>query len=174
MPAFDDPLVVAGAGTVALELLEDAAVDTVLVAVGGGGLAAGCTAALAPAGVRVVGVETEHTASLRAALAAGAPVDVDVSGVAVDSLGARRVGAVPFEILRAAGTRAVVVTDDAVREAQRALWEACRVAAEPGGVTALAALLSGAYRPAEGERSAVVISGANHPVGGGAPEARGA
>src|SRR5512142_1267696 len=162
VPAFDDAWVVAGAGTVGLELAEDAELDTVLAAVGGGGLAAGCAAALAPAGVRVVGVETERTASFRAALEAGAPVDVEVSGVAVDSLGARRVGAIPFAVLVAAGARSAVVTDAAVRDAQRALWEGCRVAAEPGGVTALAALLSGAYRPAEGERVAVVVSGANH------------
>ncbi len=166
VPAFDDAWVVAGAGTVGLELAEDAELDTVLAAVGGGGLAAGCAAALAPAGVRVVGVETEHTASFRAALEAGAPVDVDVSGVAVDSLGARRVGAIPFAVLAAAGARSAVVTDAAVRDAQRALWEGCRVAAEPGGVTALAALLSGAYRPTEGERVAVVVSGANHVVEG--------
>lgn len=162
VPAFDDARVVAGAGTVGLELEEDAALDTVLVGVGGGGLAAGCAAALGPAGVRVVGVETEATACFRAALQAGAPVDVEVSGVAVDSLGARRVGEVPFAILAAAGARSAVVSDDAVRGAQRALWDGCRLEAEPGAAAALAALLSGAYRPAPGERVGVVVSGANH------------
>ena len=162
VPAFEDPRVVAGQGTVALELLEDAAVDTVLVAVGGGGLAAGCAAALAPRGIRLVGVETEKTSSFRAACARGEPVDVEVSGLAVDSLGARRVGAVPFAVLAAARAGSAVVTDEAVRAAQRELWEACRVDAEPGGATALAALLSGVYRPAPGERVAVVVSGANH------------
>jgi len=162
VPAFDDPLVVAGQGTVALELLEDAAVDTLLVAVGGGGLAAGCAAALAPHGIRVVGVETETTACFCAARAQGEPVDVEVSGLAVDSLGARRVGAVPFAVLAAAGAGSAVVTDEAVRAAQQELWEACRVDAEPGGATALAALLCGAYCPAPGERVGVVVSGANH------------
>jgi len=161
VPAFDHPLVVAGQGTAALELLEDAAVDTLLVAVGGGGLAAGCAATLRPRGARVVGVETSGTACWHAALEAGAPVDVDVSGLAVDSLGARSVGAVPFAVLRAAGAGSAVVSDDDVRAAQRALWEGCRVAAEPGGAAALAALLSGAYRAVPGERVGVMVSGAN-------------
>ena len=161
VPAFDHPLVVAGQGTAALELAEDAGVDTLLVAVGGGGLAAGCAAALLPRGARVVGVETAGTASWRAALSAGAPVDVDVSGLAVDSLGARSVGAVPFAVLRQAGAGSAVVSDDDVRRAQRALWDGCRIAAEPGGAAALAALLSGAYRPAKDERVVVMVSGAN-------------
>ncbi len=161
VPAFDHPLVVAGQGTAALEMIEDAAVDTLLVAVGGGGLAAGCAAALLPRGARVIGVETAGTASWHAALEAGAPVDVDVSGLAVDSLGARSVGAVPFAILRDAGAGSAVVSDADVRAAQRALWEGCRIAAEPGGAAALAALLAGAYRPASGERVAVMVSGAN-------------
>ncbi len=160
VPAFDHPLVVAGQGTVALELAEEAAVDTLLVSVGGGGLAAGCAAALRGR-TRVVGVETTGTASWHAALAAGAPVEVDVSGLAVDSLGARSVGAVPFAVLREAGAGSAVVSDADVRAAQRTLWEGCRVAAEPGGVAALAALLSGAYRPAPGERVGVIASGAN-------------
>lgn len=168
VPAFDDAAIVAGAGTAGLELGEDASLgagDAVLVPVGGGGLAAGCAAALGGRGVRVVGVETERTACFQAALRAGRPVDVDVAGVAVDSLGARRVGTVPFEVLTAAGASSVVVTDDAVRAAVRALWEACRVATEPGGATALAALLSGAWSPGPGARVAVIVSGANHPVG---------
>jgi threonine dehydratase len=108
-----------------------------------------------------MGVETVGCACWAAALAAGTPVDAEVSGLAADSLGARRVGAVPFEVLKAAGAGSVVVGDDDVRLAQRALWEACRIAAEPGGAAALAALLSLAYRPEVGERVAVVISGAN-------------
>jgi threonine dehydratase len=161
VPAFDHPLVVAGQGTAALELAEDAVFDTLLVSVGGGGLAAGCAAALLPGGARVVGVETVNTASWHAARQAGVPVEVDVKGLAVDSLGARSVGAVPFAVLREAGADSVVVQDDDVRAAQRALWEGCRVAAEPGGVAALGALLSGAYTPGSGERVAVMISGAN-------------
>jgi threonine dehydratase len=164
IPAYDDPHVAAGQGTLALELVEDAAIDTLLVAIGGGGLAAGCAAALAPRGIRVVAVETQTTACFHAALAAGAPVDVDVSGVAVDSLGARRIGALPFAVLTAAGAISVIVPDPAVTAARAALWEGCRVAAEPGASTALAALVSGAYRPADGERVAVVVSGSNHPL----------
>ncbi len=161
VPAFDHPLVVAGQGTAALELAEEAALDTLLVAVGGGGLAAGCAAALLPRGARVIGVETSGTGSWHAALEAGAPVEVEVSGLAVDSLGSRSVGRVPFDVLRRAGAGSAVVSDEDVRSAQRALWEGCRVAAEPGGAAALAALLSGAYRPARGERVGVMVSGAN-------------
>ncbi len=161
IPAFDHPLVVAGQGTAALELAEEAAIDTLLVAVGGGGLAAGCAAALLPRGARVIGVETSGTGSWHAAREAGTPVEVEVSGLAVDSLGSRSVGAVPFDVLRRAGAGSAVVSDEDVRSAQRALWEGCRVAAEPGGAAALAALLSGAYRPARGERVGVMVSGAN-------------
>ncbi len=161
IPAFDDPRVVAGQGTAALEVIEDVEIDTLLVAVGGGGLAAGCAAALRPRGVRIIGVETAGTGSWHAAVEAGAPVDVEISGLAMDSLGARSVGKLPFAILREAGAGSAVVSDDDVRAAQRALWEGCRVAAEPGGATALAALLSGAYRPAAGERVAVMVSGGN-------------
>ncbi len=161
VPAFDDPAVVAGQGTTALEFAEQATFDTLLVAVGGGGLAAGSAAALGGRGVRIVGVETTGTRSLHAALEAGRPIDVEVSGVAADALGARRVGEVPFAVLRAAIDRVTLVEDDHVRAAQRALWDECRVVAEPGGAAALAALQSGAYQAATGERVGVVICGAN-------------
>ncbi|MBI2841315.1 MAG: serine/threonine dehydratase [Acidobacteria bacterium] len=164
VPAFDDLAVIAGQGTVALEVADQARFDTLLVAVGGGGLAAGCAAALAGRGVRLVGVETTRTASLHAALAAGGPVEVDVSGVAADALGARRVGRLPFIVLDAAIDRVVLVEDEDVVATQRVLWEELRVVAEPGGAAALAALLRGAYRPAAGERIGIVICGANvHP-----------
>jgi threonine dehydratase len=161
VPAYDDPAVVAGQGTMALEFMDQASFDTLLVAVGGGGLAAGCAAALAGRNIRIVGVETTGTRSLHAALEAGMPVDVQVSGLAADSLGARRVGEVPFAILRAAAERVVLVEDADLRAAQEALWDECRVLAEPGGAAALAAWLSGSYRATAGERLGIVICGGN-------------
>lgn len=159
--AYDQPEVVAGAGTCAVELEEQAPeVTTVLVAVGGGGLIGGVAGWLQD-DRRIVAAESTGTPTLRAALDAGEPVDVELSGVAADSLGARRIGALGF----AAATRwvdeAVLVEDSAIVDTQRRLWEHARVAAEPGGATALAALLSGAYRPAADERLAVIVCGAN-------------
>jgi threonine dehydratase len=159
--AYDDPAMIAGNGTMALELEEQApAVDTVLVAVGGGGLIAGVLAAYAGR-VRVVAVETTGTSALAAALAAGEPADVDVSGLCADSLGARRLGDLNWAAVQAWRPISVVVDDAAVEGAQHRLWAACRIAAEPGGAAALAALTSGAYRPAPDERVAAVVCGAN-------------
>jgi threonine dehydratase len=158
--AYDQPEVVAGQGTCALELLEQRpGLDTVLVAVGGGGLLAGVVAAGAGA-VRVVAVETEGTPTLARALAAARPVDVQLSGVAVDSLGATRIGELGFAAAQA-GVDSILVSDESVRDAQRRLWDAARVCAEPGGATALAALTSGAYRARPGERVAAIVCGAN-------------
>ncbi len=158
---YDHPATVAGAGTCAAELEAQAGtVDTVLTSTGGGGLTAG-TAAWFGRRVRVVSVEPESSRCLAAALDAGEPVPVPVSGLAADSLGARRVGAVNFAVARANGVIGVTVSDEQIRDAQRALWRALRLVAEPGGAAALAALLSGAYRPAKGERVAVVVCGAN-------------
>ena len=161
VPAFDDAEVVAGQGTVALELAEQAPFGTLVVAVGGGGLAAGCAAALTGSGVRIVAVETPGTRSLHAALEAGTPVDVEVSGLAADSLGARRIGELPFAILQRAVERVVLVEDDVLLAAQRTLWESCRVLAEPGGAAALAAWLSGQVSARDGERIGIVICGGN-------------
>lgn len=158
--AYDDPVVFAGAGSVALEFAEQARFDTLLVAVGGGGLIAGCAAAIGETR-KVVAVETEGTPTLHAALQAGQPVDVKVSGIAADALGASRIGTPNFEIARRLVRKSVLVGDDAVRAAQRVLWEELRVVAEPAGATGLAALMSGAYRPAPGERVATLICGAN-------------
>lgn len=158
--AYDDRDVVAGQGTVAAELAEQAELDTVLVATGGGGLIGGIAAHYAGA-VRVVSVETSGTATMSAALAAGHPVDVEVGGLASDALGARRIGGHGFATARATGVQAVLVDTDAVRAARHLLWQDLHVAAEPGGATALAALLSGAYVPAAGERVGVVVCGAN-------------
>ncbi|WP_421995300.1 serine/threonine dehydratase [Reyranella sp.] len=158
--AYDDPGVFAGAGSVALEFAEQASFDTLLIAVGGGGLIAGCAAAIG-ATRRIVAVETEGTPTLHAALAAGRPVDVAVSGIAADALGASRIGTPNFEIARQLVKESVLVSDEAVRAAQRALWEELRLVAEPAGATGLAALMAGAYRPAPGERVATLICGAN-------------
>lgn len=159
--AYDQPEVVAGQGTAAREFDRQApGLETVLIAVGGGGLVAGA-AAWFRGRVRVVGVEPAGAPTLHAALAAGAPVDVEVGGLAADSLGARRVGDIAFALARRFVDRVVLVEDDAIRAAQRALWEAIRVVAEPGGAAALAALASGAYRPAAGERVGVLVCGGN-------------
>lgn len=160
VPAFDDDLVIAGQGTLGLELDAQAAIDTVIVAVGGGGLAAGVAAWFGDR-VRLVAVETAGTASLDAALTAGAPVDVPISGLAADALGARRIGDRPFALLRGHVTQRVVLDDEALGRAQWCLWEALRVMAEPGGAAAVAALLSGAYVPAPGERVAAIVCGGN-------------
>ena len=159
--AYDQPEVVAGQGTMAMELEQQcAAIDTVVVAVGGGGFIGGITAWYGGR-ARIIGVEPETSCALHAALAAGEPVDVDVSGVAADSLGARRVGGIAFPILRRHVQEVVLVTDDEIGAAARRLWRDWRVIAEPGGAAALAAVLSGRYRPAPDERVAVVVCGAN-------------
>jgi len=157
--AYDQRPVVAGQGTAVAELLEDVQIDTVLVACGGGGLLAGSIAAAGP-DVRVVSVETPGTATMQAALAAGAPVDVEVSGVAASALGARRIGELAWAA-RHGLHDALSVSDEDVLTAQRTLWSAARLVAEPGGATALAALTCGAYTPEPGERVAVLVCGAN-------------
>lgn len=158
--AYDDPDVVAGQGSAVAEFLEDAPVDTVLIACGGGGLLAGALAATADSDVRVVAVETSTTATLHTALVNGRPVDVEVGGIAASALGARRIGSLMWAV-RDRLADSLTVEDEAVRYAMRRLWEAARLVAEPGGATALAALLSGAYRPSAGERVGVLLCGAN-------------
>ncbi|GLZ75688.1 threonine dehydratase [Actinorhabdospora filicis] len=157
--AFDQPDVVAGAGTVALELEDQIGeVDTIVVATGGGGLMAGIAAAT---DARVVAVEPMDCPTLNRALAAGAPVDVHVSGVAVDSLGARRVGGIAFDAAVRHDVHSVLVPDSAIVDARRWLWKQHRFVVEHGAACALAALTSGAYLPGEDERVAVVLCGAN-------------
>jgi threonine dehydratase len=159
--AYDQPETLAGQGTVGLEWEEQAPdLDTVLIAVGGGGLIGGI-AAWYGGRVRVVGVEPQGCPSLARALEAGRPVDVPVSGIATDSLGARSVGSLMFEIARHYQLPSVLVSDESIRAAQKALWRELRIVAEPGGATAMAALISGAYRPQPGERVGVLICGAN-------------
>ena len=158
--AFDQPETLLGQGTLALELERQLTLDTLLVAVGGGGLIGGI-AAWYGGRVRVIGVEPEAAPTLFEALRAGRPVDAPAGGLAADSLAPRRVGEVMFPIARAHVERVVLVSDDAIRRAQQALWESFRVVAEPGGAAAAAALLAGAYVPAAGERVGVVLSGGN-------------
>jgi threonine dehydratase len=146
---------------VGLELLADRpALDTVLVAVGGGGLAGGIAAALDGA-VRLVAVEPEGCPTYHSALAAGGPVDVAVGGLASDALGASRLGEHGWLGLAKASAQSVLVPADAIADARQLLWRTLKVAAEPGGATALAALTSGAYVPAPGERVVVVVCGGN-------------
>ncbi|MFO7308483.1 MAG: threonine/serine dehydratase [Pseudomonadota bacterium] len=153
---------IAGQGTVGREWEEQVPdLDTVLVAVGGGGLISGIASWWYGSKVRVVGVEPEGSCALHAALAAGAPVDVPVESVAADSLGARNVGPLVHGICARAVERVVLVPDEAIVEAQRRLWRGLRIAAEPGGATALAALAAGAYVPAPGERVGVLACGGN-------------
>lgn len=158
--AYDHPLVAAGAGTL-LEEIRAAlpGLDTVVVAVGGGGLFAGVATAARAHGVRVVAAEPEHCRALNAALEAGRPVDVPVSSVAADSLGATRVSADALAAARAGNATSVLVPDEAITAARRALWEEHRIVVEAGAATALAALRT-AQRPL-GERVAVVLCGAN-------------
>jgi threonine dehydratase len=159
--AFDQAETMMGAGTVALELSQQAPeLDTVLVAVGGGGLIGGIAAYYASK-TRVIAVEPEGAPTLTEALKAGKPVDAPTGSVAADSLAPKQVGELMFPIAQAHIERVVLVTDDAIRNAQKMLWEGLRLVVEPGGCTAFAALLSGAYQPADGERVGVVMSGAN-------------
>ncbi|HLH62639.1 MAG TPA: threonine/serine dehydratase [Ktedonobacteraceae bacterium] len=159
--AYDQPEIVAGQGTLGYEFARQAPdLDTVLVAVGGGGLIAGI-AAWFEGNVRVIGVEPAKAASMAAALHAGEPVDFNVGGIAADSLGARRVGMLAYDLVRRYVERVVIVQDESIRAAQRVLWNDLRLVAEPGGATAAAALISGAYQPAPGERVGVVICGGN-------------
>jgi threonine dehydratase len=158
--AYDQPEVVAGQGTLGRELMTQADVDTVLVAVGGGGLAAGVRLGVGP-DVKIVAVEPERIPTLHAALAAGRPVDVEVGGVAADALGARRIGNLAFEILTTHQVHSVLVTESAIVQTRQRLWDQLQLATEPAGATAVAALLGGAYAPEPGERVAAVICGAN-------------
>jgi threonine dehydratase len=159
--AYDAPETVAGQGTLMREWEEQGLdADTVLIAVGGGGLIAGALAWLGQRR-RVVAVEPEACATLNRALAEGPDTEVDVGGIAANALGARRIGAICYSLAREHGVESLLVPDQAIAEAQRRLWRGLRVLAEPAGATALAALTSGAYQPAPSERIAVLICGGN-------------
>ena len=162
--AYDQLEVAAGAGTLAEEMLEDEpSIETIVVAVGGGGLYAGIAAAAAGR-ARVVTVEPETCPTLHTALNVGHPVDVSVSGVAADSLGARRIGEIAFSVASRLPPTSILVEEDAIVSARLQLWREYRIPAEHGAAAAYAALSSGAYQPAPGERVAVVVCGANTDV----------
>ena len=157
--AYDAVGTIAGQGTVMAEWeAQGLDADTVLIAVGGGGLIAGALAWLAGRR-KIVAVEPRLSCALHAALQAGGPVDVEVSGVAANALGARQIGGICYEL--ATGVESVLVEDADIETAQLTLWRDLRQIVEPAGATALAALLSGAYSPEPGERVAVLLCGAN-------------
>ncbi|MGD1065192.1 MAG: threonine/serine dehydratase [Vulcanimicrobiaceae bacterium] len=159
--AYDGIETLLGAGTAGRELEEQVpALDTLLVAVGGGGLIGGI-AAWYRGRVRLVGVEPSAAPTLSRALAAGEPVDAPAGGIAADSLAPRRVGSLMLPLAQRYVDRIVLVEDDEIVAAQRALWDIARIVAEPGGAAAFAALLSGRYQPAAGERVGVLVCGAN-------------
>ena len=159
--AFDQPQTLLGQGTIGCEIDADLPkIDTLLVAVGGGGLIGGI-AAWFRGRVKIIAVEPEGSPTLWRALAAGEPVDAETEGIAADSLAPKRVGAIMFPFAQAFVDRVVLVSDDDIRAAQLALWDKVRVVAEPGGAAAFAALLTGKYTPAPGERVAALVSGAN-------------
>lgn len=159
--AYDQAETLMGQGTMGLEFEAQVPdLDTVLVSVGGGGFIGGIAAWYGGA-AKVIGVEPRTSRALHAALEAGAPVDVDVEGVAADSLGARSVGRLMFPIAQAHVDRVVLVEDDDIRAAQSALWSKLRLVAEPGGAAALAAVMCGAYTPRPGEKLGVLVCGGN-------------
>ena len=159
--AFDQRETLLGQGTIGLELEEQTSdLNTLLVAVGGGGLIAGI-AAWYQRRIRIIGVEPEASPTLTKALLAGRPVDAEAGGIAADSLAPRRVGEHVFPIVKRDVDRVVLVSDDAIQQAQEALWSTLRVVTEPGGAAAFAALLTGRYLPRSGEHVGVLLSGGN-------------
>lgn len=159
--AYDQVEALLGQATLGLEMEEQVpSLDTLLIAVGGGGLIGG-VAAWSRGKTRLVAVEPCASPTLHRALEAGEPVDAEAGGIAADSLAPRRVGELMFPLARAFVDRVVLVEDDAIRRSQLELWRALRVASEPGGAAAMAALLSGAHVPEDGERVGVVLCGGN-------------
>lgn len=164
--AYDQPEVVSGAGTLGREIEEQAGLpDSVLVSVGGGGLIGGL-AAWFERRARVVALEPELAPTLWRAREAGEPVDVAVSGIAADSLGARRVGAIAWEVTQRHVQDALLLPDEAIRTAQRSLWSELKLAVEPAAALPLAALQTGRYVPRAGEKVCLIVCGANFDLGG--------
>ncbi len=166
--AYADERVIAGQGTVALEVLDDAGgqIDALVVAVGGGGLLAGCATACRDSGVRVLGVEPEGIPTMHSALAAGEPVDVDVASLTASALGARRTGELNFAVVQETVEAVHLVSDDEILAARDLLWDEVRIAVEPAGAAGLAAILSGQV---DAQSPCVVLCGANsawHPAEG--------
>ncbi|WP_137930623.1 threonine/serine dehydratase [Mesorhizobium comanense] len=159
--AFNQEETLVGQGTLGLEIESDLPeIDTLLVAVGGGGLIGGIAAWYAGR-IRIVAIEPEGAPTLHRAFEAGHPVDAPAEGVAADSLAPKRVGEMMFPIAEAFVERSILVSDDDIVAAQKALWNRVRILSEPGGAAAFAAVLSGRYTPAPGERLAVLVCGAN-------------
>jgi threonine dehydratase len=159
--AYDQVETLLGQGSVGLEFeAQYPALDTLLVAVGGGGLIGGI-AAWYGSRVKIIGVEPEAAPTLTRARQAGRPVDAEAGGIAADSLAPKRVGEMMFPIAQAHVENVILVSDDSIVEAQKALWNVLRVVAEPGGAAALAALLSRRYQPQPGERMGILICGGN-------------
>jgi len=159
--AYDQPETLLGQGSVGLEFEQQApSLDSLLVAVGGGGLIGGVASWYANR-IKIVGVEPEAAPTLHNALQAGHPVDSPAGGIAADSLAPKRVGELMFPIAQRFVSNVVLVTDDAIQQAQQALWKVLRIVAEPGGAAAFAAILSGRYKPQRGERVGVLVCGGN-------------
>jgi threonine dehydratase len=159
--AYDQPETLLGQGSVGFEFEQQSPnLDTLLVAVGGGGLIGGVASWYANR-IKIVGVEPEAAPTLHNALQAGHPVDSPAGGIAADSLAPKRVGELMFPIAQKFVSGVTLVTDDAIRQAQQALWRVLRIVAEPGGAAAFAALLSGRYKPQPGERVGVLVCGGN-------------
>ena len=159
--AYDQPEVVAGAGTLAQEIEDQAGLpDSVLVSVGGGGLIAGIAGWFGER-ARVVALEPELAPTLYRARQAGEPVDVAVSGIAADALGARRIGAIGWAVSQRHVKYSLLVSDDSIRSAQRWLWDNLRLAVEPAAALGLAALQSGRYAPGAAEKVCLILCGAN-------------
>ena len=159
--AYDQPEVLVGAGTMALEIEQQGGLpDSVLVSVGGGGLIGGVACWFGPRS-RVVALEPEQAPSLFRAREAGQPVEVEVSGIAADSLGARRIGSLAWDITQAQVRDALLLPDESIRAAQLWLWQELKLAVEPAAALPLAALHSGRYVPRADETVCLVICGAN-------------
>ncbi|MBZ9678332.1 threonine/serine dehydratase [Mesorhizobium sp. ES1-1] len=159
--AFNQEETLVGQGTLGLEIESDLPdIDTLLVAVGGGGLIGGIATWFAGR-IRIIAVEPEGAPTLHRAFEAGRPVDAPAEGIAADSLAPKRVGEMMFPIAEAFVERSILVSDDDIIAAQKALWSRVRIISEPGGAAAFAALLSGRYSPGSGERVAVLVCGAN-------------
>jgi threonine dehydratase len=159
--AYDQVETLLGQGTLGLEIEEDLPeTTTLLVAVGGGGLIGGIASWYAGR-IKIVAVESDGAPTLHRAFAAGEPVDAEAGGIAADSLAPKRVGGLMFPIAQKYVQPPVLVSDDDIRAAQKALWNGLRIVAEPGGAAAFAAILSGRYVPAPDERVTVLVCGAN-------------
>jgi len=159
--AYDAEATVAGQGSCFVEWEQQGLnADTVLIAVGGGGLIAGALGWF-QGRCKIVAVEPERCATLHAALSASAPVNVEVSGVAANALGAQKIGTICFDLAQSTGIESVLVSDAAITQAQRRLWQDLKHVVEPAGAAALAAVLSGAYTPEPDERLAVLVCGGN-------------